>query len=287
MAYVEDHLGSPGSACYFNGETSQLQLPNLEILKPNFPMSIAFWIKYDSDDFLHQVVFNTSYEEDVNTGLFFMAQSNTGNFAVGFGNGANSYSSSSRRSFVSNSTLEVGVWHHVVIIIEGPDSMSIVVDCVDNGGEYSGSATEIVYSDLPGIVGRHDFNTGFEGPFFKGAISDFRFYSRALSQNEIENICTVPTVGISNNSNFEFDKLKVFPNPTTGKITLGLNTPSHTNKYIDRVEVIDLLGKLYYEKHYERTKKTDVNLVFLERGVYLVKIFEGDKVYIKRLVING
>ena len=70
------------------------------------PVSFAFWIRYDSDSFEDRALFNTSLEEDVSSGVFFTSSSSSGKLAVGYGDGDNFYSASSRRSFVSNSVIQ-------------------------------------------------------------------------------------------------------------------------------------------------------------------------------------
>ena len=158
ITYVEDRNGNPNSACYFNGFSSFVDFPNVSALKPNLPVSFAFWIKYDSDDFEDRALFNTSLEEDVNTGVYFTTQSSTGKYAVGYGDGSDGYNSNSRRTYVSDSQIETGVWHHVAIVVNSATNMEIYIDCDEFGGSYSGSGGSLEYSIDPGSLGRHDQN---------------------------------------------------------------------------------------------------------------------------------
>ena len=63
-----------------------VNFPNLEELKPELPVSFSFWIKYTSDSNLDRAVFNTSFEEDINSGVFFTSSQATNRYALGFGN---------------------------------------------------------------------------------------------------------------------------------------------------------------------------------------------------------
>ncbi|NQX92250.1 MAG: hypothetical protein HRT74_09050, partial [Flavobacteriales bacterium] len=171
IEYTENQFGSPDGAALFNGTTSLIEFPNDNILKPELPVTFAFWIRWDSEEFLNQVVFNSSYQENINSGIFFMTTSSGSNFAVGFGDGSASYSASTRRSFVSNASMETGQWYHITIIVKGNTDMRIIIDCEDPGGNYSGSGGALDYSATRDNLGRHDYHTGFEGPYFQGAIS--------------------------------------------------------------------------------------------------------------------
>jgi|GEM_PF-3123774 len=202
VTYVEDRNGVPNSACHFNGFSSFIDFPNVSNLKPELPVSFAFWIRYDSDDFEDRALFNTSFEEDVNSGVHFTSQSSTGKYAVGYGDGSNGYSSDSRRSYVSDSQIETGVWHHVAIVVNGPTNMEIYIDCDDFGGTHSGTGSGLQYSVDPGTIGRHDQNTqGVLAYYFNGVVDEFRYWDRALTEDDILLLCSDLTLDIVNLSN--------------------------------------------------------------------------------------
>ncbi len=82
ITYTTDRFDNANSAAYFNGVDSFIDMPNTADLKPQLPVSFSFWIKYDSSDYHHQEVFNTSFEEDISSGIYFNSQVSTGNYAV-------------------------------------------------------------------------------------------------------------------------------------------------------------------------------------------------------------
>lgn len=68
--------------------------------------------------------------------------------------------------------------------------MEIYIDCVNDGGTYSGyGPTSIAHTTVPGCLGRMDTYYGGPPHYFKGAISDFRMWDRELSELEITSLC--------------------------------------------------------------------------------------------------
>lgn len=189
VTFGPDRFNTPNSAAYFDGLDDFIDFPNTQDLKPDFPISFSFWIKYDSEDYLDRDVFNTSFEDDINTGVFFNSQQSTGNYAVNFGDGSEQYVSQTRRTYVSNQTITINEWHHVVLILREATDMSIYIDCTEYGGEYSGTGGDLVYSDTPGTLGRVDRNLLIPENYFKGAIDDFRYWDREISTSEILELC--------------------------------------------------------------------------------------------------
>ena len=192
MTYTEDRFGNKNSAASFDGVNDYLNFPNLDELKPDLPVSFSFWIKYESDSFFDRAVFNTSFEENVNSGVYLSSASALNTYAIGYGDGSPFYDNSSRRSLRSNTEIITGEWVHLTAVISGPNDIQVYINCLDNGGNYSGSGGELAYSDLPGCIGRHDQNTGaVEAYYFNGAIDDFRYWSRALTEAEILQLCNL------------------------------------------------------------------------------------------------
>ncbi|CAM1335163.1 T9SS type B sorting domain-containing protein [Tenacibaculum aestuariivivum] len=175
ISYATDRSGNLNSAAYFDGIDDYVDFPNLDELKPNLPVSFTFWIKYDSDDVTDRAVFNTSYQEDVNSGVFFTSQSSTGKYAVGYGDGSSNYTANNRRGYLSNNVIDSD-WHLIQIIVVNENDMRIYEDCKELGGGYSGSGGDLAYSSSPGTLGRHDQNTNNSGYYFKGYIDDFKYY---------------------------------------------------------------------------------------------------------------
>ncbi|MBF61578.1 MAG: hypothetical protein CMP05_06220 [Xanthomarina sp.] len=189
--FANDRFGNPNSAIYFDGVNDYVNFPNISELKPDLPISFSFWIKYESYNSDDRDVFNTSFEEDRNTGVYFNSQMSTGNYAINYGDGSYSYVTSTRRSFVTNEAIDTNNWHQIIIIINSANNMKIYVDCMDNGGVYSGSGGALQYSASSGCIGRHDRDLGAPANYFKGAIDDFRYWNRELTVDNIAELLGV------------------------------------------------------------------------------------------------
>lgn len=186
--FVKDRFAKDKSAFYFDGVNDYLKLPNSALLKSDLPLSISFWINYSSEDFKDRDLFNTSFEENKSSGIWFNTQSTTGKYSVSFGNNTNNYTSSNRRTYITNKVIEINSWHHVMIVLKSADDMKIFIDNVEYGGEYSGEAKILKYSINPGNIGRHDRNTSLPANYFKGYLDDFRIWNRALTLEEINRV---------------------------------------------------------------------------------------------------
>jgi WD40 repeat protein len=80
------------------------------------------------------------------------------------------------------------------------------------------------------------------------------------------------------------DIKNVFPNPSSGKFTLDLQ--SNSLKSLD-VEIFSILGKLVHKKTYRATnKKIEINIEDLSKGMYIVsyQLLNGQKKSSKILI---
>ena len=84
-----DRFGNPNSVVYFNGINNYINLPNLFELKLNLPVSFSFWIMYDDLLYENSTVLNTSFEENVNSGIYMDSQGSTGEYQISYGDGSN------------------------------------------------------------------------------------------------------------------------------------------------------------------------------------------------------
>jgi len=183
-----DRFGNPNSAAYFDGINNYINFPNIIELKPDLPVSFSFWINYSDLTYENSTVFNTSFEENVNSGVYMNIQSSSSKYQISYGDGSNFYTASTRRTYTSNSIIQPNEWHLIVIIVNAAFDMKIYVDCVENNGNYSGSGGQLQYSNLPGNIGRHDRSLINFADYFKGALDDFRYWDRELTQLEVSEL---------------------------------------------------------------------------------------------------
>lgn len=260
----------------FDGIDDFIDFPNNTTLKPQFPISFSFWVKYDSNISGTRSLFNTSFEDDRSSGVFFNVSNNGNRYAINYGNGDSSYISSSRRSYVSNSSLtDSGIWRHIAVVITSFNVMKIYVDCNEVGGTYSGTGTNLFYSSSPGTLGRHDRNLNTLEEYFDGQLDDFRYWDRALNIAEINLLCEATL------SETDMDlvqrSLKTYPNPSNGEVTIfdSVNTIKSVNVYNSKGILID-----------ENDYQEKLDLTHLSTGLYFLEVnyMDGSKVVEKLLL---
>jgi hypothetical protein len=73
-----------------------------------------------------------------------------------------------------------------------------------------------------------------------------------------------------------------FPNPSTRNFTLKFG------QYLSKgsIEIYDAIGeKVWNENIYNESKK-EINLKNCSSGIYFVKVFDGEKSYCKKLIVE-
>ena len=96
-------------------------------------------------------------------------------------------------------------------------------------------------------------------------------------------VCSDPTASIEES---DFDVFSIFPNPNNGEFTIKLN--SSTDEDVS-VEIYDIRGRSVYSKSFANTSSDfnqTINLNAIESGMYLVKVNDGDKEAIKKILIE-
>ncbi|MEX0996221.1 MAG: LamG-like jellyroll fold domain-containing protein [Flavobacteriaceae bacterium] len=273
VIYVDDRNNNPESAIYFNGVDSYINFPNLAELKPDLPVSFAFWIKYEDLQYTNTELFNTSFEDDRSSGVYFNTEISTGNLAVNFGDGSPGYNPTTRRSYVTNIQAEIDNWIHVISIVESATEMKIYVNCRDFGGNYSGTGGNLFYSITPGSLGRRDRDLGVPANYFKGAIDSFRYWNKVLSSDEIQFYCD-PNLNVGS---AVFDlQIKLFPNPAYDYFKIASPVS------FEQTQIFDLTGKLVFKGDYN--EKQYIN--GLKSGIYTVSLISDEYVSRKKLVIK-
>jgi IgA Peptidase M64/Secretion system C-terminal sorting domain len=78
------------------------------------------------------------------------------------------------------------------------------------------------------------------------------------------------------------DGVEVFPNPTEQSITITLEKVIKGNTYL---ELIDIQGRLLLQREITE-EKTNVNLQNFPAGTYLLRVLQGEKVLVRKVVKN-
>ncbi len=212
-----------GGALSFNGTSSYVNLNNTSItnsLKPALPVTVSAWIKPASATGV-QTVFASDNFSSVYYG--FDMKLVGGVLSCDYGSGT-SAGSPYRRSKNGTTVLTAGVWYHVAVVIQGPTSMNLYVNGVDNGGTYNGSGGPMQYSTASSKIGSEGTN------YFNGVIDDVRVYNRALGTTEIGLLANGPT------SNWRFDEgtgTTAFDSGTSAITGTLVNGPVYTQGWFD------------------------------------------------------
>lgn len=273
VTYVEDRFGNPESAIYFNGVDSYINFPNLAELKPDLPVSFAFWIKYEDLNYTNTELFNTSFEDDRSSGVYFNTEISTGNLGINFGDGSPGYNPTTRRSYVTNFQAEIDSWIHVIAIVESATEMKIYVNCNNFGGNYSGTGGNLFYSSTPGSLGRRDRDLGVPANYFKGTIDSFRYWDKALTNDEIQYYCD-PSL---NTASVVLDsQIKIYPNPAIDFFEIKSPVP------FEQIQIVDLTGKVVLNETYNERQKING----FKSGIYMVSLISDEYIVRKKLVIK-
>jgi hypothetical protein len=187
---VPDRYGVPNSAYYFDGVNDYIDFPLSNVLKPQFPLTIAFWTKLDILSMQKSILFNTDYVVNDYFGVT-MNVNSLGYLRIGFGGGNGFTNAGNRITFqATTAAIDTGIWYHLTGIIHSDTDMDLFINCIDALAIYdSGTGnTSIAYSNFaPGNLGRYD---GAQLPsYYQGAMDEFMYWNRALTQAEISSLC--------------------------------------------------------------------------------------------------
>lgn len=267
--FTEDPFGKENSAIHFNGIDQYLDFPPVQpILKPELPVSFAFWIKFEDVAPFTTLILTTDYAQDKHTGAW-VSTTWDGAITCGYGDGTGNgpYSRRSKNCF---NVLASDTWYHIIVIIRGPYDISLYVDCVEEEGYYEGDGSYMVYTDCQGSLGRKDSGVGYPPIYFKGAMDEFRFWNRELNADDLEILCT--GVNINEKQVPDADKIVLFPNPAENVINIA-NLPAE----VESIEMVDANGKTIMTT----VAAEQISIAGLSQGVYYLRFIDENKVAIK------
>ena len=273
---AEDRFGKENSSYHFNGIDEYIDLPNIVALKPQLPITISFWVYFDDLEVTKTFMFTTDFEQDINSGVNMSLTSPKSSFAVAFGDGR-APSLESRRTKVANSVVKVNTWYFVVVTVVGALDMDIYLSefesglvCVNDGGEYSGNGLDMAYTDKPGSIGRKDAHSSKDPYYFKGKMDEFKMWSRKLSDDEIENLCS-SNLSLANNVPIE-NKKNIYYRNSSQEIILSNLT--------GKLEIYNSIGIKVRSMNNVEDK---LNISGLKNGIYILNFFsqEGESKTLK------
>ena len=178
---TSDRFGSPGNAYSFNGTSDYIEVADSPALRlDNTDFTFSFWVNINT------------YSSSATAFIVKRAVGNLNGWML-FGNSTFNNrmefktSQGMDPSVLSDSTLSVNGWHHVVIVYHQSTSLDFYFNGVLSS---SHSITNLNFNPNSNAVMRfgHDTSNPPGNYFFNGTMDDIGMWSRALSVQEISNL---------------------------------------------------------------------------------------------------
>jgi len=272
---ASDQFGNLNSAYSFNGTDEYIDFPNDLALKPQLPISVSFWIKFDNLN-PENAVFTTNYAQNKHSGIW-MSPTSSGQIAIAYGRAIGGSGDPDRRAKLGTTSLQVGTWYLITCVVRGATDMDIYIDCVNDGGTYAGTCTDpIGYTTDAGSIGRKDLSS-VQPYYFEGSMNDFRYWNRALNPSDITALCeSFAEVEENNGSTQNFH---IYPNPShTTLHVAGANELLHTLK------LYDLQGHVVLST----SANKDIDVSSISKGMYILVALDqfGTNLAQEKIVID-
>jgi hypothetical protein len=79
------------------------------------------------------------------------------------------------------------------------------------------------------------------------------------------------------------NKMEIFPNPSTGSFTVQLQPGNYENQ---NIEIFNVTGEMVYYAAPNAKGVCDINLSDAPKGIYFVKLFDGENISVEKMVIQ-
>jgi len=260
-----DREGIPNSAYHFDGINEFINIPYDSRLKNDLPMTVSLWAYFEETPVYENFgLFTNEYLENYYTGIWMTYnRQNKLDIAYGDGGGIGEYSRRSKRTL---QTLDLNQWYHIVGVYRGATDMEIYINCFEDEGLYHGSGGPLNYSDekIPGAVAKKHYG---DLDYFQGKLDEIAFWNRALSAEEVEELCFGTLVKEKNNLRND-GEISVYPNPVSTFVNIDISNFQTKqanfmlyNMYGRQVEYCKLMSE-----------QNQINIQHLNSGIYLYVI---------------
>ncbi|HKC37791.1 MAG TPA: T9SS type A sorting domain-containing protein [Chitinophagaceae bacterium] len=147
-----------------------------------------------------------------------------------------------------------------------------------SGNRYVAKWNGTAWSELGGLNGLAAFQgivsvcSDASGNIYAGGFFYNSSFNRYVAKYSI-------ATGIDNISGEKL-QLEVYPNPATSELRIK-------NAELRKVEVIDIFGKNLFQSEINNHKsELVINISELPAGIYIVKMFDGERSYCKKLIVE-
>ncbi|EJL64423.1 LamG-like jellyroll fold domain-containing protein [Flavobacterium sp. CF136] len=260
-------IGKYGKALQLDGTANSYATLPTGIVSTLNDFTISAWVKMDA-------LANWMRIFDFGTGtskyLFFSVQTGTaGSIRYAIKNG------SSEQGITYNFATPLNTWTHFAVTQSG-NTCSIYIN-----GALVATTTSITIK--PSAIGSTNQNylgkSQWNDPMFKGAIDEFKIYSRALSASEIAE--STATLGITNRETElkETSETVIYPVPVVNTLNIKVNEVYTGAK----LELYNALGMKIKSQRLTNTLQ-EMSFEGLPSGIYILHIINGDNIIMKKVI---
>lgn len=259
--------GKYGKALQLDGTANSYATLPTGIVSTLNDFTISAWVKMDA-------LANWMRVFDFGTGtakyLFLSVQTGTaGSIRYGIKNGG------TEQGITYNFATPLNTWTHFAVTQSG-NTCSIYI----NGALVASSASITI---KPSTIGSTNLNylgkSQWNDPMFKGAIDEFKIYSRALSASEIAE--STATLAITNRETEikETSETVIYPVPVINTLNIKVNEVYTGAK----LELYNALGMKIKSQRLTNTLQ-EMSFEGLPSGIYVLHIINGNNVIMKKVI---
>lgn len=184
VTFTADRNSSLSKALNFDG-TGYLNFPNASSLKPNFPLTISFWINVnDSSDWAHNYFLQSNQRSNGGYNGYFVRTTASGAIYLTVSDTVSNTNLEATTSHI----LPSNAWVHYAAIVTSNNSVQVYWNGVrDTSANVSGNINSITYpSSGLGVIGGVTFSSN--NGRLKGKMDKIIVYKKALTANEIQSL---------------------------------------------------------------------------------------------------
>ncbi|PLW92847.1 MAG: hypothetical protein C0592_08585 [Marinilabiliales bacterium] len=281
-----DKDGLSNHAYYFDGTDDHIVMPLDPALDPDFPFTVAAWIKpYDYAGEGFRLIASNFRNDGIYSGFWILIDIN-GVLSMGVGDGGG-IGSSSYRSLKATSTMNNNTWYYVVCVFNAFNDFYMYINCEPDTGYYAGTGSSYVIDPtIPTSLGRH--NSGYPSHTYgQGIIDEVAIWNRALTSGDVTALCEDQLweiISVSTNEN-KLEIMGVFPNPTNNFTTVKFNNPGIDSH---QILITSVDGKVVAVFNDVTDSEFSFDCSDYEQGMYFLHVINditGESV-IEKFIVN-
>jgi hypothetical protein len=263
-SYVTGKVGTKALA--LNG-TTFAQLPTH--LANQQEISIATWVYWNGGN-AWQRIFDFGNGESEN--MFLTPSSGAGQLQFAIKNGGD-------EQVLTASELPKFKWTHVAITL-GTSGAALYVNGVKVAESNTINISPLDFKPVLNYIGRSQY----ADPLLKGNVDDFRVYNYPLSTDEVAQLAGVvpDTDPVTDVLELDGLDLSVWPIPADTILETNYSTECNDMSLV----VYNANGKLVMSKKLSRADDAALDVSNLPSGLYMLKLRDGNKVWVRKVVVK-